>query len=338
MNVTLQHIGRALPERRYGQLELLEHSPWGRNPTLDRLFLDSAVASRGLAIPPAWWKWPRTLQETNRAWLQAALDLGEAALRDATDPASIDALFVTTVTGVATPGLDLLLAKRLGLRSDLARVHFNQIGCHAAIPLLRVASDHVRRRPQDRAVALAVEVCSACFVPDEATENLVALSLFGDGAAAVALAADGEGPALLDFASAFDFETMDWLGFDLSANGFRIRLDPRVPDVIERTLAPAVDALLARNGLARSDVAGWAIHPGGKRILDAAQSALRLDDDAMRPSRRILREVGNMSSPSILFALSEVLDHGPVGPVVAAAFGPGVGVELALLDVPQARD
>jgi predicted naringenin-chalcone synthase len=279
---------------------------------------------------------PPTLEDTNRAWRDGAVLLGGRAFDDALAaaglaPDRVDFLGVTTVTGYATPGLDLLLARSRGLRPDLQRVHFNNLGYHAAIPLLRTAVDHVARRPDTVAVAVAAEVCSACFAADPSPENLVALSLFADGAAAVVLSAGDEGWAPVDFATGHDFAQQDWLGFDLRAEGFRIVLHPEVPAQVGRAVRGVVEPLLARHGLSLADVDAWALHPGGARILDAAQAALGLDDAALAPSRRVLRDHGNMSSPTVWFVLAEALAATTGDVAVAVAFGPGLWIEAALL-------
>lgn len=338
-DVRIASIGRAVPARRIAQQTLLRHSPWPITPLLERLFLDAAVHTRGFHVPPEFHAQPRSLTETNAAWLDGALSLGGEALREATSragvrPDQVDLIAATTVTGYATPGLDLLLARQEGLRPDVRRAHFNCIGCHAALPLLQVAADHVRANPDDTAVALAVEVCSACFSQRDDPQNLVATSLFGDGAAAVVLRSDGEGPRVLGFGSRYDFEHMDALGFDLDSLGFRIILDPAIPKLIATHIEAAVDALLTRHGVPRDDVCLWALHPGGSAILDRAGTALGLSEHDLAPSRRVLRNHGNMSSPSVLFCLAEALrDRGlpERGHGVLAAFGPGLGIEVALL-------
>lgn len=341
--VRIQSIGRAVPDATWVQQDLLDHSPWGRSPLLDKLFLASDVHTRGFVVPPTWFVQhgtgaTRTLTQTNDAWLQGALQLGASALRASLSgaertPDEVDFIGVTTVTGYATPGLDLLLARGEGLRNDVQRAHFNCIGCHAAVPLLRVARDHVLASPGSLAVAGAVEVCSACFRDDDDPQNLVATALFADGAAFVTLGTGGTGPAVLDFGSLYDFDHLDALGFGLDSQGFRIVLDPGIPDRIAQNIATAVDSLLERNGVRRDEVALWAFHPGGSRILDAVQDGLALPDAAMRASRRVLRAHGNMSSPSVLFSLAEGLraDRPAAGFGVLAAFGPGLGIEVALL-------
>lgn len=331
-------LGRAVPEDRHTQLELYERSPWEHSPLTDRLVYESAIRTRSLFATAEFYTHPRSLTETNTLWREGALLLSGLALEESLrtadlSPRQLDAIGVTTVTGYTTPGLDLLLAHSHNLRSDIHRLHLNNIGCHAAIPLLRAMSDHVALRPGIRAAAIAVEVCSACFSADPNPQNIVAVTLFADGAACAVLSTEGDGPELLDFASGFDFEHISALGFELSTEGFRIVLDPRIPDRIAANIASVVDSLLRRNGLSRSDITCWGLHPGGARVLDAAQEALGLSEQAMTASRRVLRSYGNMSSPSILFVLAELLSdtppHGAYG--VLAAFGPGLGVEAVLL-------
>ena len=335
----LTAIGLAIPQQRFTQHEVHGHNPWDEHPLIDKLFLESPVHSRGLIVPPEWYRSPRTLAQTNAAWRDGALRLGGEALEQALQqadhpPSALDLLAVTTVTGYTTPGLDLLLARAHGLREDVARAHFNCIGCHAAIPLLRLATDHVRARPASVAMALAVEICSACFTEDPRPENLVALSLFADGAAAATISTRGTGPLLVDFHSVFDFDHLDALGFGLTEQGFQITLHPSIPKVIGAQIGRAVDTLLARHGVQRSQVSTWCFHPGGSAILQAVESALALPSEAMSASRRVLRAHGNMSSPSVLFVLAEAMRERPPEPGswgILAAFGPGLGIEAALL-------
>ncbi len=340
-DVFLRAVGRAVPARSWTQAELHALSPWPASPLLDRLFLESAIRSRGFFVPPAFFLAgePPTLEDTNRAWQEGVQALGGEAFDGALAaaglaPADVDFLGVTTVTGSATPGLDLWLARDRGLRPDLQRVHFNNVGCHAAVPLLRTAADHVARRPGAVAVALAAEVCSACFARDPSAEDLVALSLFADGAAAAVVTTEG-GPEdwrLVGFATGHDYAHQALLGFDLRERGFRIVLHPEVPARVGASVREAVERLLAAHGLALGDVGAWALHPGGSRILEAAAGALGLSAAAQEPSWRVLRDHGNMSSPSVLFALAEALPAAASDVAVAVAFGPGLGIEAALLD------
>ncbi len=332
-------LGRAAPEARYTQEDLLAHNPWEGHGLVERLFRGSPVHRRGLFVPPGFYHRRRSLTETNDAWRQGAMSLAGRALdeglaRSGVAAGELDVIGVTTVTGYATPGLDLLLAKAHGLSPSVQRAHFNCIGCHAAVPLLRVISDHVARRPGQLGAAVAVEVCSACFAPSDDPQNLVALSLFADGAACAIVGTEGEGPAIVDFESVFDLDHLDALGFDLGTQGFSIVLDPKIPELVARGIDRAVRTLLGRHGLQPGEVGAWCLHPGGSRVLDAAQRALELPDAALRHSRAVLQDHGNMSSPSVLFVLAEQLAHDPPppgAPVVLAAFGPGLGVEAALL-------
>ena len=163
------------------------------------------------------------------------------------------------------------------------------------------------------------------------------MALFADGAAACVVSTEGEGPEILDFGAAYDLDNLDKLGFTLTTGGFRIVLDPSIPALIGAQIDSTVRHLLHRNRVALDQVSTWCFHPGGSRILDEVQRALGLDDDAMVPSRRVLRGYGNMSSPSVLFVLAESMGRkrppsGSYG--VLAAFGPGLGIETCLLRFP----
>lgn len=336
--VVIRSIGRAVPETAWNQRDLVRFNPWldqvGR---IDRLFGESPVETRSLFVPPDWYHVPRGLTETNQAWRDGALALGRASVVEALaeaglGAADIDWFGATSVTGYTTPGLDLLLAKDLGMRPNISRAHFNCVGCHAAVPLLKVAHDHVAARG-GVAASLAVEICSACFSLDPDPQNLIAVSLFADGAATVILADQGPGPRIVGFGSLFDFDHIEALGFNLTEAGFRIVLDPKIPVRVGIGAEAAVGSLLEAHGVARHQVSRWALHPGGSRILDEVALRLGLSDVEMGPSRQVLRRYGNMSSPSVMFSLVEALSEPPPPGTfgVVAAFGPGLGVEAALL-------
>jgi len=262
-----------------------------------------------------------------------ALPLARRALEDAlaaarVDPEELDLLAVVSCTGYATPGLDILLARELRLRDDVQRLHIGHMGCYAAVPALAAVADAAAARGK-LAALVCVELTTLHVQPAERSlEQIVAHALFADGAAAAVVRPDGEGLAVADVAARTDTSTAALMTWDVTDRGFRMGLSPKVPDAVRAHVAPVVDELLARNGLARADVAAWAIHPGGPAIVDAVGAALGLDDDALEPSRATLREVGNCSSATVLMVLERLQ---PTGPTVALAFGPGLTLYGALL-------
>ncbi len=190
------------------------------------------------------------------------------------------------------------------------------------------AREAVAFHPGRTALVLALELCSLHLQTDDSLENMVVSALFADGAAAALIGARAEGagfaprgPRLLDAATYCDYATFDHMAFHVTDHGFQMRLSAYVPDVLAANIEAFVDPLLARNGLGRDDVGFWGVHPGGSKILDYLQQRLGLGDGQMEYSRAVLRDYGNMSSPTILFVLDGLL----------MAFGPGLTMEAAVV-------
>ncbi len=271
---------------------------------------------------------------------QDAPPLGHAAVTAALVDAGLDAsdvgLFaVVSCTGYATPGLDILLARDLGMSPDVQRLCIGHMGCYAAIPGLGAVSDFVVARGKP-AVLLCVELTSLHIQPaTDSVQQMVAHALFADAAAAVVVVPSSAGqPGLdiVDLSARTDVTTLDHMTWDVTDLGFRMGLSPRVPDVLARHARPVVSDLLDQHDLALTDVGGWAVHPGGRRIVEVVAAELDLPESAVRHSYDVLRDVGNCSSATVLLVLDRVrrgLDAGD--PVVAMAFGPGLTLYNALL-------
>ena len=288
-----------------------------------------------------------------RQFLDKAPPLAERAARAALDdsglePAAIDQLVVVTCTGFASPGVEFELIDRLGLRPDIGRTQVGFMGCHGAINGLRVARGLTLAEPGSAALVVCVELCTLHFQYGWDPQRVLANALFADGAAAAVLRSDptttgqssGRAMATDSVMSACSTRRRSparLLGrHDLADRAARLRDDALVPRARAHPPArPAVDRKMAatpRHEHVR-DVAGWAIHPGGPRVIAATEEALHLPEGSGDPSRRILRDRGNMSSPTVLFVLRELLAARVRGPVVLLAFGPGLVAEAALLDV-----
>jgi predicted naringenin-chalcone synthase len=302
-----------------------------------RLFANSGVTTRHAAINPliedlSGWSTQRRMQR----YLTEAMPLGKSAVSEALAAAGVPAadvgLFaVCSCTGYVTPGLDILLARDLGMAPDTQRLFIGHMGCYAALPGLGVVADYVRSRGQP-ALLLCLELTSLHIQPPTAdAEQIVAHALFSDAAAAAVLLPEGRGYRLVDLASVTDVGTADHMTWDVTDLGFRMGLSARVPDVLDGHVRSLVDGLLARHGLGLSDVDGWAVHPGGPRILNVVQARLELTDAQLAPSRRVLAEHGNCSSPTVLMILDALRRTEPHR-VVALAFGPGLTLYAALLE------
>jgi predicted naringenin-chalcone synthase len=247
-------------------------------------------------------------------------------------------LAVVSCTGYTTPGIDVCLARDLTMHPSTERVILGHLGCHGALPGLRVVADFVSETDRP-ALLCCVELSSLHVQPaGEGLSQVVVHSLFGDAAVAVALTpsprsqlADLE---LLDLAARSDLQASDMMSWEITDRGFAMRLDRRLPEVVGAAVAPLVDDLLARHRLARRDIAGWAVHPGGPRVLEVVAERLGLADGALDSSWRVLARRGNCSSATILLVLQELVASDPPQPgeyVMALTFGPGMTLYAGLL-------
>lgn len=268
-------------------------------------------------------------------YIEEALPLGKQAVAAALDraglaPGDVGLFAVATCTGYSTPGLDIRLAGALGMPADLQRLLVGHMGCYAAIPGLAAAGDFVAAQSRP-AVLLCCELTSLHVQPAHPDlGQVVAHALFSDAAAAVVLEPGAtSGRRLAGVVARTDPSTADHMTWDVTDLGFRMGLSPRVPDVLARHVGDVVAQLLAGAGLRTADVAGWAVHPGGPRILDVVRDQLGLDETQLAASRRVLAQHGNCSSATVLLVLEELADVD--GPVVSMAFGPGLTLYAALL-------
>ena len=341
-------VGRAFPPNYYDQDALLAafRTHWAtRHFNLDRLealHRNVLVGGRHLALPMEAYAGLSGFGDANDAWITVAQEVGEAAVRTALGdagltPADVDALFFVTVTGIATPSIDARLVNRLGLPSHVKRVPIFGLGCVGGAAGLSRAADYLQAFPDHVAVLLSVELCSLTLQRDDlSVPNLIASGLFGDGGAAVVLGGrrcDLPGPRVLATRSIFYPDTEGVMGWEVTDGGFKIVLSAEVPDIARRFLGHDVDAFLADNGLTRDRISTWVAHPGGPKVLLAMTAALGLPEDALEPAWRSLREVGNMSSTSVLLILQDTLRRRPVPGSygIIVAMGPGFCSELVLV-------
>ena len=279
-----------------------------------------------------------------------AMPLGKEAVGAALDdaglaPSDVGLFTVVSCTGYATPGLDILLARDLGMTDSVQRLHVGHMGCYAALPGLGATADFVVAREKP-AVMLCLELTSLHVQPSTETgrsgeptpedlQQMVAHALFSDAAAAVVLE-PGERPGLevVDVVARTDASTADHMTWDVTDLGFKMGLSPAVPDVLAKHARPVVEELLGRHGIAVEDVAGWAVHPGGRKIVEVVGEVLDLPEEHLAPSYDVLRDVGNCSSATVLLVLErlqQTRDLPAGGHVVAMAFGPGLTLYAALL-------
>lgn len=343
-------VVRALPEHYHSQEELSAglQQLWSQNRSFNPArvnALHAAVQVRGrhLAIPMADYPPLDTFAKRNTVWIREALKLGEQAVRGAVEKAGlklseIDVLCFTTITGLATPSIDARLVNVLGLRPDVKRVPLFGLGCVAGVAGTARVSELLRGFPNQNAVLLSVELCSLTVQRDDlAVGSIIAAGLFGDGAAAMVLRGGdsvGSGPRVVATESVFYPATEDVMGWDFQDSGFKVVLSARVPELVLENLRGDVDGFLKKHGLTRGEVKHWVAHTGGPKVLEAFEASLELPPGALERSWESLRSVGNLSSASVLYVLSDLLEAqvarpGDVGLMVA--MGPGFCAELVLL-------
>jgi alkylresorcinol/alkylpyrone synthase len=347
--VRIASVGSAFPphyvdqETLIASLRELWASRFHNVARIEELHRHVLVGGRHLALPLEAYSRLESFTEANDAWIRVGCDVGARAIQDALSGAGlgvrdIDAIWLTSVTGVATPSLDALLVNRLGFRPDIKRVPIFGLGCVAGAAGVARAADYLMGHPREIALLLSVELCTLTLQRDDLSiANLIATGLFGDGAAAVVLTGaerGRKGPSIVATRSTFYPGTEDVMGWRVGASGFRVVLGAEVPEMVSRYLRRDVDAFLAAQGLGCDDLAVWVAHPGGPKVLQAMQEALPMKPGALDLAWRSLREVGNLSSASVLLVLKETLagEAPPPGSFgLMTAMGPGFCSELVLL-------
>lgn len=307
------------------------------------VFDHSAIDERYFCVPPEWFEDAHPFSEKNRLYVQAACELGvqaaERCLAEARrSPEDVDHLIVVSSTGLSTPSLDAHLLNRLPFRREIRRTPVWGLGCAGGAAGLTLACEWTRAFPHARALVLAVEFCSLTFQrQDVSKRNLVAASLFADGAAAVLVAGDqsgAAGPRWLGSMSHTWKDSLDLMGWQVTDDGLEVVFSKDIPVFVRRRLYPVVNEFLRRNGLPGTEALRHVIaHPGGVKVLDALAHGLQVAPAALAPSLEVLKRYGNMSSPTVLFVLRDVMQSGPAtgGYGLLLALGPGFSAEQVLL-------
>lgn len=318
------------------------------DPKIRSVYLNSAIDRRHLTLPAAG-EDGRRLPEPQGDLLdkhkRLAVEMGGQALeaclkRAGVTLADVRHLCCVTSTGFLTPGLSALLIRELGLDRRCSRSDIVGMGCNAGLNALNVVAGWSAAHPGEVAVVLCSEACSAAYAMDGTMRTAVVNSLFGDGAAALALMAGGgepaRGPHILKFASYLITEAIEAMRYDWdrAQDRFSFFLDPQIPYVVGANAETVVDALLSGTGLRRDDIGHWLVHSGGKKVIDAVVVNLGLTRYDVRHTIGVLRDYGNVSSGSFLFSYERLLDEGVARPGeygVLMTMGPGSTIETALV-------
>ncbi len=361
--IYLHRIGTSVPEKSYTQVFALRFllDLVGGDPRVDRfltrIYQGTAIEKRHTVIDdygkdpseftfyppdPSLKPEPSTARRNER-FVREADRLSLAAVRDLLlrlpgfDPARITHLVTVSCTGFSAPGFDLHLMKSLPLAPGVQRFHLGFMGCYAAFPALRLARHICLSEPEARVLVVHVELCSVHFQQKLDPDTMVAGALFSDGVSAALVSAcpeDSSGARFLlhRFASRVLPDSEREMAWTIGDTGFDMKLTAYVPRLIQENIRPIVEDLLRQAGVRREEIGLWAIHPGGKAILEKVERSLELGRDRLQPSWDVLREYGNMSSATLPFVLQRILEGPETGRLFAAAFGPGLTVESGYLE------
>ncbi len=350
----LAPVAVAFPAHRYPQKALAAtlKRRWRSRPKVanlvERLHASVQVEERCLALPLEEYDGLSDFGRANDAFIRVGTELAARAVLTAAkqagvDVAQIDAIFFTTVTGLAAPTIDARLVNVIGMRRDVRRTPMFGLGCVGGAAGLARTNDYLRGHPDHVAVLLSVELCSLTLQDDFSMANVVASGLFGDAAAALILvgsdrAASTRLPGLRPRARVLATRSTLFpnservMGWDIGGDGFKVVLSAEVPAIVRENLPGEVDAFLRDQGLVRSDIDHWICHPGGPKVITAIEEALELPPDALAITRASLAQVGNLSSASVLHVLGQTQARAEAGDLgVLLAMGPGFCAELVLL-------
>ncbi|MFP4644341.1 MAG: type III polyketide synthase [Spirochaetales bacterium] len=361
-------IGTSVPRSSYTQdqaLSFMKSVP-GYNETdrafLDRIYPSSAIGTRHSVIED-WEREPAdftffsqtedmlpepTLRQRNDIFASEAHRIATEAAQNAfgecpgVGPSDITHVITVSCTGFTAPGLDYQVIRALDLNPKVDRFHLGFMGCFAAYPALKMADSFVRSDPNARVLVICLELCSLHFQFKQDRETMVANSLFADGAAAAIVgAADrdddpGTGYRMDGFASELLDDSQSAMAWTIGDVAFDMKLSVYVPKIVQKNIAAIVDRLSASVERTRDDINAWAVHPGGRAVLERVCRGLDLNEEDLWASFDVLHDYGNMSSPTILFVLKHLLEDDSRGvatgsSVFSAAFGPGLTVESAFL-------
>lgn len=306
--------------------------------TLSSLFANTGIQHRHGVKPIEWYLERRGWPERTQAFLEGAEALfieaaGKAIARADLTGSDIDTVVTVCSTGIATPTLEARVAGKLGLRPDVSRVPVFGLGCAGGVSGLSIAARLAQARPGANVLLVALELCTLAVRHDELTKaNIVAASLFGDGAAAIVLRAGDGGATRIEAAGEKLWpDTLDVMGWTVDPEGFGVVFQRTIPDFVRDHVGSAVAETLARMQLTTDDIDRFLCHPGGSKVIAALERALALDQGTLDHERDVIAACGNMSAPTVLFVLERARAKGLPPRALLTALGPGFTLSCVAL-------
>ena len=344
-------LATAVPQHIMTQAEVAERTRrvFGlKMPEFERLapvFENAGINKRHSVRPGAWYEEPHSWTDRTAVYLEGATELFVSATRKALAQAGlnatdVDAIVTVSSTGIATPSLEARAARALGFPAHVLRVPVFGLGCAGGVAGLTIASQLAEARPGTNVLLVAVELCTLAVRLDQLTKaNIVALALFGDGAAAAIFRAGGGSKALARITGSGDHtwpDTLDIMGWNVDHQGFGVIFDRSIPPFAHANFAPAIDGILSRIGQERRQIGRFICHPGGQKVIEAIEESLCLGPETLDHERAVLADFGNMSAPTALFVLDRAISAGLPETALLMALGPGFTLSTALLSRPPA--
>ena len=332
----LLSLATSVPPHTFLQKDVMD-AAWGvfgsRFPDYERfasIFANTGIIKRHGVKPLEWYLTQRGWPERTAAFLEGAealfVDAATKALANANlKAADVDTIVTVSSTGIATPSLEARVARRMGFRSDVARVPVFGLGCAGGASGLSIASKLAQANPGTNVLLVAVELCSLALRLDELTKaNIVATSLFADGAAALLLRAGDGGETLIEAVGEHLWpDTLGIMGWNVDPLGFGVIFRRTIPDFVSAELKPALTQILARMKLNLTDIDQFICHPGGSRVIDAIETTMSLGQGTLEHERQVIADYGNMSAPTVLFVLERARAKGLPQRSLLTALGPG---------------
>ena len=346
----LAAIATAVPPHRLDQSNVVARVEqlFGRSPEFERLvrvYANSGIGCRYSVMPFEWFDAAHDWPDRNGAYLAGALELIEAAAGRALDRAGvgldeIGAIVTVSTTGIATPSLDALLMERMRFRRDVQRLPIFGLGCAGGALGLARAASLATATPDKPVLLIVVELCTLQFRRDDLSRaNIVATALFGDGAAAAVLRADGkgEGPAIVATGEHTWPHSLDIMGWDVAADGLKAIFSRDIPRLVTTEIGAVAHDFLGRHGMTLGDIARFVCHPGGPKVIDAYETVFGQGFVGAEAARRSLTDYGNMSAASVMFVLERMLTDSRAsgeawGRALLTALGPGFSAGFVVLD------
>jgi len=332
----LVSLATAVPPHQFHQKQILEAAAavmadrYPEFETLSSLFANTGIRHRYGVKPIEWYLERRGWPERTQAFLEGAEALFVDAARKALSRVDLSAGDIDTVvtvcsTGIATPTLEARVARKMGFRGEVSRVPIFGLGCAGGVSGLSIAARLAQSRPGTNVLLVALELCTLAVRHDELTKaNIVAASLFGDGAAALVMrAGDGGATRVESSGEKLWPDTLDIMGWSVDPEGFGVIFQRTIPDFVREHMGSAVAEIVAKMEFSPADIGRFICHPGGAKVIAALERALSLEQGTLDHERDVIADYGNMSAPTVLFVLERALAQGLPSRSLLTALGPG---------------